>query len=123
MRKKRKTRKTEKVGENGSEGEESTDESEEERQPALESAVNKQDDVAGTSAVRSEMEKASRVLDDALSSTIESVEKGAGEEDLSNRETDLSKKDSDIAENSESEEISEEDGEEGNLWGAILGPK
>ena len=111
------------MGENGSEGEESTDESEEERQPALESAVNKQDDVAGTSAVRSEMEKASRVLDDTLSSTIELVEKGAGEEDLSNRETDLSKKDSDIAENSESEEVSEEDGEEGNLWGAILGPK
>ena len=36
---------------------------------------------------------------------------------------DLSKKDLDNAEDSESEEASEEDGDEENLWGAILGPK
>ena len=118
----RKMRKTEKVGEDDSE-EESTDDSEEEKQPALESAVNEQN-VAGTSTVvRSEMERASRVLDDALSSTNQPIEKGAGGKDSSKRETDLSEKELDNAEDSESEEVSEEDGEEGNLWGAILGPK
>ena len=69
----RKMRKTEKVGEDESE-EESTDDSEEEKQPALESAVDEQN-VAGTSAVRSEMERASRVLADALSSTNQPIEK------------------------------------------------
>ena len=118
----RKKRKTEKVGEDESGEEESTDDSEEEKQPALESAVDEQN-VAGTSAVRSEMETASRVLADALSSTNQPIEKGAGGKDSSNRETDLSEKELDNAEDSESEEVSEEDGEEGNLWGAILGPK
>ena len=104
------------MGENVSE-EESTDS--EEEKPALESAVEQ--DVASTSTVLTEMERASRVVNNALN---DQLEKGAGGEiDSSKKETDLSNKDLDNAEDSESEEASEEDGEEGSLWGAILGPK
>ena len=116
-RKMRKKRKTEKVGE---EEEESTD-SEEEEHPASEPALEQ--DVATTSTANSEMERASRVVDEALSSTKQQTDKNVAGEDSSKVETTPLKKDLDTAEDSESEEVSEEDGEEGNLWGAILGPK
>ena len=113
----RKKRKTEKVGE---EEEESTD-SEEEEESALEPALEQ--DVATTSTASSEMERASRVVDEALSSTKQQTDKNVTGEDSRKVETTPLKEDLDTAEDSESEEVSEEDGEEGNLWGAILGPK
>ena len=110
------------MGEDESEEEESTD-SEEAEQPALESAGSEQD-LAGTATVVNKRERASRVVNDASSSTNHQIVKGAGGgKDLSKKETDLTKKDLDNAEDSESEEASEEDGDEVNLWGAILGPK
>ena len=112
------------MGEDESEEEESTD-SEEEEKPALESDVVEQD-VASTATVVNELERVSRVVNDASSSTNPQTEKGAGGggKDARKKETaDLSKKDLDNAEDSESEEASEEDGDEENLWGAILGPK
>lgn len=112
-RKMRKKRKTERVDEDASE--------EEEEQSALEPALEQ--DVAATSTANSEMERASRVVDEALSSTKPQTDKNVTEEDSSKVETTPLKKDLDNAEDSESEEVSEEDGEEGNLWGAILGPK
>ena len=111
------------MGEDESEEEESTD-SEEEEKPALESDVVEQD-VTSTATVVNELERVSRVVNDASSSTNPQIEKGAGGggKDARKKETDLSKKDLDNAEDSESEEASEEDGDEENLWGAILGPK
>ena len=114
MRKNRKTEK--KVGDDVSEEEESTDSEEEEKQPAMESAVDK--DAATTSNV-SEMERASRVVNDAFSSSNNQIGKGGKH----SSEKDLSKEDLDNAEDSDSEEASEEDGEEVNLWGSILGSK
>ena len=115
----RKKRKVEKVGEDVSE-EESTD-TDEEKQPALESFDEQ--DVAGTSTAVNEMERALSVVNDTSSSTFHQTEKGAGEGKDSSKETDFSIKDHNNVENSESEEASEEDGEEDNLWGAILGSK
>merc|ERR1711934_316420 len=118
-RKMRKKKKVEKVGEDVSE-EESTD-TDEEKQPVLESFDEQ--DVAGTSTAVNEMERALSVVKDTSSSTFHQTEKGAGEGKDSSKETDFSIKDHNNVENSESEEASEEDGEEDNLWGAILGPK
>ena len=120
-RKMRKKRKTEKVGEDVSEEEEESTDSEGEEHPALEPALEQ--DVAATSTANSEMERASRVVDEALSSTKPQTDKNVTEEDSSKVETTPLKKYLNTAEDSESEEVSEEDGEEGNLWGAILGPK
>ena len=115
MRKNRKTEK--KVGDDVSEEEEGTDSEEEEKQPALESTVDK--DAPTTSNVVSEMERASRVVNDASSSTNDQIDKGGKH----SSEKDQSKEDLDNAEDSDSEEASEEDGEEVNLWGSILGSK
>merc|ERR1712192_135722 len=78
-RKMRKKRKTEKVGGDTSVDEEESADSEEEDQPASEEAAVQQHNVGATLTAISEMERASRVVDDTLSSTNQQTEqKGEG---------------------------------------------
>ena len=114
--------KSEKVGDEQSEEEEDTDEEEEKQtgdkipDPAEENG----EQIASNSKVHSEMERAHRATE--TESSPQSLMKGKEEEDRSEAGVSVSvstsKEDSDDTEESDSE-----DGEEGNLWGAILGSK
>merc|ERR1712181_17737 len=101
-RKMRKKRKTEKVGGDVSEEEASTD-SEEEEEPASKEPSVHQQGVGATLTASSEMERASRVVDDALSSTNQQTENNVTGEGSSKLET---KKYLENAKDSESEEAS-----------------
>ena len=115
--------KSEKVGEEQSEEEEEDTDEEEEKQtgdkipnPAEENG----EQIASNSKVHSEMVRAHRATE--TESSPQSLMKGKEEEDRSEAGVSVSvstsKEDSDDTEESDSE-----DGEEGDLWGAILGSK
>ena len=113
----RKKRKTEKVGED-----ESAADSEEEQ--SMEPGVAQDEgDVAGSSTAKVEMERASRAVDLEHSSSNQLIMENASGENETKSNTTVSKGNLDDVADSDSEEGSEEDGEEGSLWGEILGPK
>ena len=113
----RKKRKTEKVGED-----ESSADSEEEQ--SMEPGVAQEEgDVAGSSTARVEMERASMAVDLEHSSSNQLIMENASGENEIKSNTTVSKGNLDDVADSDSEEGSEEDGEEGSLWGEILGPK
>ena len=117
----RKKRKTEKVGEDESEDESAADSEEEQ---SMEPGVAQEEgDVAASSTARVEMERASRAVDLEHSSSNQLIMENASGENEIKSNTTVSKGNLDDVADSDSEEGSEEDGEEGSLWGEILGPK